>query len=406
MGLLLETHQLQDRGLPLKRLLGVASCLAVVGCRAPVPTPPLPPPPDPTVALVADIDLAMERGAAYLIAAQQQDGRWRSDIYGAMQSGRAQSPLVLSALLFSPAATPGIAQAYASGVDFLASPPKGALQYPVYALALGAMVLSVPANRRHLAVRDELITQLRGRQLTEALGWTADDASYGGWGYWPQVPTRSPPAPARITHELLSSNLSSTLFALAALVMAGVPPDDPAFAAARTFVERCQNHADGDGGFIFTPANDIQNKAGPDGAGGFRSYGTMTADGVRALFLLGAPSGGPRLQAASGWLSSRWDPAVPPGEFPVGWQWKRDAAYYYWAWSSAHALYGLGADNGWPGRLAGELLKRQEADGAWRNRFTSMREDDPLVATPLALAGLGLARMALTGQRRTSVPMR
>jgi squalene-hopene/tetraprenyl-beta-curcumene cyclase len=207
-----------------------------------------------------------------------------------------------------------------------------------------------------------------------------------------------------VTHELLSSNLSATLFALGALVMAGVPADDPAFAKARTFVERCQNDP-GDGGFIFTPANDIQNKAGPAVAGGFRSYGTMTADGVRALFLLGLPPDSPRLNAAQAWLTKRWDPALPAGQFPEGAQWQRDGAYYYWAWTSAHALHALGAGGSWAERLVTELLKRQGADGAWRNEFTSMREDDPLVATPMAMAGLGLARMRLTGVRRTSIPM-
>jgi hypothetical protein len=364
-------------------------------------------------ALIDQIDRAMEQGAAFLITGQADDGSWRSETYGNMRSGRPLTPLVLSALLFSPSKTAGIADAYRRGVDFVATPSSGPLMYPVYSLAMGAMVLTVPANRRHLSVRDRLIEELRRRQLVEINGWVPQDASFGGWGYWPTVPRRQPAAPAKVPHELLSSNLSTTLFALAGLVMAGVPADDPLFAQAEGFVRRCQNGPPaGDGGFIFTPANDIQNKAGPrlaaalGGAEGFESYGTMTADGIRALFLLGVASDDPGLVAATAWLADRWDPAVPAGRFPQGSEWSRDGAYYYWAWSSAHALYGLGGRIAWAEPLVDEVTRRQDGDGAWRNPFTSMRENDPFVATPMALAALGLSRMALTGHRRTAIPMK
>jgi hypothetical protein len=42
------------------------------------------------------------------------------------------------------------------------------------------------------------------------------------------------------------------------------------------------------------------------------------------------------------------------------------------------------------------LIGRQHADGTWSNRYTASKEDDPLVATPLALGALGLCREFVT----------
>jgi len=43
--------------------------------------------------------------------------------------------------------------------------------------------------------------------------------------------------------------------------------------------------------------------------------------------------------------------------------------------------------------LADELLRRQEADGSWVNAAGEVREDDPLVATPLAVGALAGCRL-------------
>jgi len=179
---------------------------------------------------------------------------------------------------------------------------------------------------------------------------------------------------------------------------------------ARVFVERCQSWP-GDGGFFFTPSNDVQNKAGEvDGKN--RSYGTMTADGIRALRRLGVPRDDPRVQAAARWLYERFSVSVPPGDFPEDRLWQRESAWYYYVWSLPHALMALGVLDvptprgpiRWPVALPEELLRRQRPDGSWVNSWTAMQEDDPLVATPLALAGLGISRMLLTAEWRTSVP--
>jgi hypothetical protein len=45
--------------------------------------------------------------------------------------------------------------------------------------------------------------------------------------------------------------------------------------------------------------------------------------------------------------------------------------------------------------LAAALLARQRADGSWSNPFTDAKEDDPLVATPMALEALRDCRKAM-----------
>ncbi|MGC8861718.1 MAG: hypothetical protein ACP5R5_02970, partial [Armatimonadota bacterium] len=97
----------------------------------------------------------------------------------------------------------------------------------------------------------------------------------------------------------------------------------------------------------------------------------------------------------------------------------RDATYYYWCWSVAHALGELPDSRipestapsnygppRWAEELAQELIKRQNADGAWRNPFTDAKEDDPLIATPWAAAALAICREVITGQINELVPRR
>ncbi len=52
--------------------------------------------------------------------------------------------------------------------------------------------------------------------------------------------------------------------------------------------------------------------------------------------------------------------------------------------------------------LAEVVLTKQDSDGAWRNPATDLREDDPLVATPMAMSALAIARFMATSEWRTA----
>ena len=390
----------------------------VAACREPAERPAAPPAPP---SLLERADRGLAAAGTFLISQQGPDGALRSKTYAAFRDGYSLTPLALAALRFVPASSSQSA-AYRKGVDFLLTmvdergalraPPNGP-RYPLYSIALSVLVLNVPENAAHSATRDALVTLLRARQLTPAHGFAPDDPSHGGWGYDLALDT-----PSLVAGPRPSANLSATIFVLGALTLAGVPASDPALLHARAFVERCQRipgDAGGppDGGFFFSPAEHDGNKAGPvelaAPAGPFRSYGSATADGVRALLRLGLPPEHPRVVAAAAWLERNFSAARNPGDFVEGSEVRRASSYYYWAWSAAHALRAIGrrtlvtaaGEVRWAEALAAALLERQRADGSFVNSSTELREDDPVVATSFAVAALAICRSVLAGSYAT-----
>ena len=49
----------------------------------------------------------------------------------------------------------------------------------------------------------------------------------------------------------------------------------------------------------------------------------------------------------------------------------------------------------WAEALADELIRRQAERGSWTNPAGAQREDDPLVATSLAMSALAICRTSL-----------
>jgi hypothetical protein len=220
--------------------------------------------------------------------------------------------------------------------------------------------------------------------------------------------------------------MPSALFAIAALRSAKVSMADPVYAKVLAFVKRCQNFTEDprrrdpqydDGGFFFIPNDPLQNKGGVAGVDAFGrqrfcSYGSMTADGLRALVRCGLPADHPRVTAARKWLEAHFSAEHNPGRFAEDREVLRDATYYYYCWSAAHAFMALDlrkieTSQGkmkWAEALAEELIRRQRPDGSWQNRFTDAKEDDALVSTPWATAALALCRASITGDAGTLFP--
>lgn len=343
--------------------------------------------PDPRPSLDSRIAASLAAASEYLIEQQSHDGAWRSDTYGFMRDGLSLTPNVLSALYF--AESDDAQYAFRRGVHYLAAQkPPPTHPHPTYASAAAAWVLTMHGSPLSLRAREQWLTHLRQFQHDGQNGWSPDDLDFGGWGYAVVRPVKTPAA-----QQPYAANLSATVCALGALLICQVPRDDPAYASALRFVERCQN---GDGGFFLSPTHTMLNKAGPFPAGGFQSYGSMTADGARALLACGLPPDHPRVRAARAWLLRNFDATKNPGHFPPDREDLRRSTYFYWAWSAAHAMTRLEVrDKRWAEALSEELLRRQRPDGSWASAFHDGKEDDPLVATPLAAAALTICRYHL-----------
>lgn len=373
--------------------------------------------------LHSQIDKANAAAVNYLLSKQSEDGAWRSETYGTLKDGITLTPPILKALTYSP---PNFetTKAIKRAAQYLRSWVSGdgtielegrVPDFPVYSASLSLIALNRIPSMQKLNTTNAWKALLSEHQLTERLGWNNDDLAFGGWGYSIYPPKR--PSDYPNSRPPFDSDLSSTLFAIGALCLTGAEVDDPAIVNALVFVKRCQNFSEGeesedstfdDGGFFLTPTNDLQNKAGSAGSDGFGniryySYGSATADGIRALLRCGLPADHPRVVAALNWLEVNFSTTTNPGTFEPIREPDRDAAYYYYCWSISHAFRQLGLltikQDGqslkWAKLLANELLSRQCEDGSWASSYSFVKEDDPLIATTLAAATLANCQQML-----------
>ncbi len=412
----------------MPRTLPPLLVLLLAGCSGP-PAPPAPDPEPPPLAeapqLIALTPRGLNAGVAFLRKHQSEDGAWRSDVYAAFKDGTALTPLTTAALLeatdtslaasvnplscsitFAPFAELEPLLKASSWLARRARPdgtidegPDG-LPYPTYTAALSVLVLSRSENASSAAARDAWLKYLLARQLTRQNGWKPGDKQYGGWGYYPGIPKKPAPGQAVPAQQLLESNLSATVFALEALKAAGFE-DPKVLGAARRFVESCRN---ADGGFHFISDDPVRNKAGaadpgPDGSPRFRSYGSATADGVRALLLCGAKPTDEPVAAGRAWLEQHFAADRHPGDYVPTYERNRNAVYFYYARSVAKTFRALGVTEArgrpWAEDLTAALLARQKPDGSWENPLDPQRENDPIVATAYAVSALAECRQAL-----------
>lgn len=382
----------------MPRCVLVLATLLWAGCTPPASPPPTSEPERPAPEPVAAAALA--RGMAYLLQQQSPDGAWRSDVYATFKDGTALTPLVLHALLVAadaghnPPESRSARQRAAAWLARFATPdgridpgPDG-LEYPVYTAALTVQAFAHPEQALHAAARAAWVKFLQERQLTEQLGWQPADKPYGGWGYCRVLPRK--PLPGAFAPPLIESNLSATVFALDALQAAGALDAETANRAL-VFVRRCQNT---DGGFHFIYDDPVRNKAGAATLDPprFHSYGSTTADGLRAVLLAGLPPSAEEPRAALQWLNTHFRADTHPGVYVPTHEPNREAVYYYYAASVARAFRAvptaLTGQGDWATALATELTRRQRPDGSWANPVELVRENEPLVATSYAVVAL------------------
>lgn len=330
-------------------------------------------------------DSELAGATAYLWAQQADDGGFHSTTYGLLASGQSLTPFILNALLDVPES---VAPRPAGGVEgavgfilrhtnddgILGLADDAVTDYPNYATGMAVRAL-LRAGHGDVGTQDQMrrmTAALRRQQFSEDNGWKQSDAPYGGWGMGGAI--RRPPQAGHV-------DLSMTRTVLEALAAAGVGPGDPMMVRARVYLARSRNS---DGGFFFSTVNPQTNKAG--GADGtFASYGTATTDGLLALRAASVAETDERILLATRWLEQHHQPDRAPGLDAGPYDgWDQGLRFYYGAVVS-RAVPHLEV-----------TLPSQDADGAYRNPSNLVKEDDPLIATPLALAVLVNRRFRLS----------
>lgn len=229
-----------------------------------------------------------------------------------------------------------------------------------------------------------------GKCDTEGRPITPDHPWYGGAGYGQ---SRRP-------------DLSNTQMMLEALHQSGLPPTDPAYQKAIQFVLRCQmsersndqpfaKGAD-DGGFIYTPANGGESKAGTimvKGRPRLRSYGSMTYAGFKSMLYANVDRDDPRVKAAWEWIRRNYTLTSNPNM--PGEKSKEGLFYFYHVFAKALEAWGepvlidsTNVAHDWRADLLDQLISTQRPDGSWVNEADRWHEDNPSLVTAYAVLAM------------------
>jgi len=270
---------------------------------------------------------------------------------------------------------------------------------PNYMTCAAVMALSrakLPGTEKAMKKAQRFLLFL---QNVEGRGYRRSNRDYGSLGYG----------------DDRRGDLSNTQFAIDALRVTGVQPENEAIQKALVFLRRVQNlpgkeswegtrttedgrkvrvRSGDDGGAAYYPGN---SPAGydetSDGTQIARSYGSMTYALLKCYVLAGLPKDDPRLKAALNWCFSNFTLDENPGSKPgsdekVKYQ---GLFYYYVTLARALALADVDKVNGhdWRKELRAKLDAMQKPNGSWVNdRNGRWWEDNAILCTAYALLAL------------------
>jgi squalene-hopene/tetraprenyl-beta-curcumene cyclase len=346
-----------------------------------------------------EVQLAIDRGLAFLKSQQKEDGSWSNPEHPALTA--------LPVIAFQRA--PGGANIknppdfLRKSYDFIRSnaKPDGG----IYAKGLSNYNTAVTMTALLLTgePKDEPVIEaarkfVAGQQATNM----AKAELNGGFGYGPTgaSPKRQHP------------DLDNTLISLEALrAYEAMRPraelaslKDLNWKAASDFISRCQNltatnkeaWASDDtaniGGFIYYPgfSNAGEQELG-EGKKAWRSYGTMTYAGMLSLLYADVKKDDVRVKAAIDWLAKHYTLEENPGMEKQG--------YYYYLHLAAKGLAAAGVNElqtaggkkvDWKREIATKLLSLQQGDGRWANDVGRWMETDPVLVTSYGVLALEL----------------
>ena len=343
----------------------------------------------------AAAEKAVTRGLEFLVARQGEEGGWEA--FG--RPHPAITSLAVKALLhdkrYGPD-HPAVKRALAFILTF--AKPDGGIYVEGegmrnYHTAVAIMALCKSEEPAHKEAVRKAQAFLKKLQWDEEEQHTRTSAWYGGQGYG--------------QHK--RPDLSNTQLMLEALNQSGLPKDDPAYKKAMVFISRCQMLSEtndqpfargsDDGGFIYTPANDGESKAGNvivEGKVQLRTYGSMTYAGFKSMLYADVDRKDPRVQRAFEWIRGHYtldsNPNMPQGQ-------SRQGLFYYFhvfaramrAWGEEVIVDREGKAHKWREDLCAKIVALQQPDGSWINEEDRWYEGNPHLVTGYAVRALQTA---------------
>ncbi|MBU0719408.1 MAG: terpene cyclase/mutase family protein [Planctomycetes bacterium] len=342
-----------------------------------------------------EVSSSIGRGLAYLEATQHSEGGWEA-------FGKPHPAITALAVkcFVQDAAYGRDHPAAARGLEYLLRhvQPDGGIYVPEegmrnYHTSVALMALSAAKDPAYTDTIRNAQRFLKKLQWDEGEGHEASSPWYGGQGYGQQK----------------RPDLSNTQLMLEALQQSGLPPDDSVYQKALVFVGRCQMLSQsndqpfardgGDGGFIYTPANGGESKAGVEvvaDAPRLRSYGSMTYAGFKSLLYAGVDRNDVRVQRAADWIKRHYtldhNPNMPDAQCQQG-------VYYFYhvfaralfAWEEDVIIDAEGRQHRWRDDLCRKLMSLQRDDGSWLNTEDRWYEGNPALVTAYAILAMQTA---------------
>ncbi|MFM8470037.1 MAG: cycloartenol synthase [Limisphaerales bacterium] len=366
---------------------------------ADAPRTPVPAPSGHDESLRHEVQRAIDRGIAWLLANQNSNGWWTTPDHPAVTA------LPLVALNGEPSGkylkepTPAIQRGYA----FLlasAKPDGGiyATNMANYNTSLSLLALMSANRPEYDAVARKARAFIVGTQVDFGEKGRLDTPFDGGVGYG---------------NKYSHSDLNNTLVALEALHHSRRLVADPKLTggkdldwqAAINFLQNCQNlpavnaqpwvseTAADRGGYVYYPGNSMAGGVTNSQTGrvALRSYGSASYAGLLSYIYADVKRDDARVTAVLDWLRANYTLAENPGMGPQG--------YYYYVHLMTKALTAAGVqelatkDGGkinWRRDVALRLMNLQKPDGSWMNDNARWWEKETALTTSYSLIALEL----------------